>query len=219
MSKNKTPERKALELRQLKADALKSELELEQAQLRTAKLRRDYAHEDADPEHRGHFDFIGVVDTIQCIVFADKVQRYASTHPGSPITITIQSPGGSVLAGLGLYDTLRTLSLQGHHITTQVRGYAASFGAILLQAGDTRLVGAESLIMLHEISSGAIGKLHEMKDELKFLEMANRRLFAILAGRTKGKWDADKLYERVEAKDWWISADECVAEGFADQVG
>lgn len=219
-SKTKNAEKKELELRQQRAETLKAELELKGQKQRAKRYTRE--HRNAykyDPEARGVFHFTGQVDGASCSYWADRITRYATLHPGKPITLYIQSPGGSVLHGLGLYDTLRTISAQGHHITTVVRGYAASMGAILLQAGDTRLVGAESHVMLHEISSGAIGKLHELEDEVEFCKRLNRRLFAIVASKTDGKWEADDLYAWVKAKDRWLSADKAVDKGFADAVG
>lgn len=220
MSKVKSQEKKDLELRQQRAETIKAELELKVQQQRTQRYTRDHRNEyKYDPESRGVFHLIGAVDGSTTAYWADRIQRYAHLHPSKPITIYLQTPGGSVLHGLGFYDTLRTISAQDHHVTTVVRGFAASMGAVLLQAGDTRLVGTESLVMLHEVSSGTGGKLHEMKDDVKFTEQLNRRLMSIIANRTGGKWDADALYERIEAKDWWLSADEAVEQGFADAVG
>lgn len=220
MSKVGNIEKKELELRKLRAETTQAEAESEAESLRLLRLKRTHAEEfDYKPEARGVFHFIGNVDSMSCAYFAEQVQRYAHLNPRAGIIIYIQSPGGYLLEGLGLYDTLRTLSSEGHHITTVVRGYAASMGAILLQAGDTRKVGKESHIMLHEVAAGTIGKLHEMKDDVKRSEMFNRRVMSILADRTDGKWTADSLYERIEAKDWWLSAEESVTEGFADEVG
>ena len=221
MSKAATKaEKKALELRQQRAETKKAELELRETKRRDKRYAREHKVKyKGDEEHSGVFHLIGGVNAETCAYWGDKILRYARLNPGKPITLFLQSPGGSVLHGLGLYDELRTLSKQGHHITTVVRGYAASMGAILLQAGDTRLVGAESHIMIHEVSSGAIGKLHELEDEVKFTKRLNRRLFAILAERTSGTWEADALYEWAKAKDRWIPADRAVAHGFADAVG
>lgn len=220
MSKVKSSEKKELELRQQRAETIKAELELEQQRLRNERYTRDHRNDfEYDPESRGIFHLIGQVDGLSCQLWADRIQRYAHLNPSKPITIYLQTPGGSVLHGLGLFDALRTIAAQDHHITTVVRGFAASMGAVLLQAGDTRLVGTESLVMLHEVSSGTGGKLHEMKDDVKFTEQLNRRLMSIIANRTKGKWTADALYERIEAKDWWVDAGEAVEQGFADAVG
>ena len=220
MSKVKSQEKRELELREQRASTEKAEIELQRERIYLKKQKADYRRiTKSDPERYGRFKFNADVNHGNVEIFTDALERWARVHPGKAITVILNSPGGGVFSGLSLYDTLRTLSSQGHHITTVVRGYAASMGGILLQAGDTRLVGAESHLMIHEMASGTAGKVHKMKDDLKFDEQLNRRLMGILAARTNGKWDADALYERIEAKDWWLSAEEAVAEGFADGIG
>jgi ATP-dependent Clp protease protease subunit len=213
-------EKKELELRKLRAETAQAEAEAEQERLRLLRQQRAHREEfDYKPEARGVFNFTSDVNLLSCAHFADTVSRYAHLNPGGDITIIIHSPGGSVLDGFGLYDTLRELSRQGHKITTVVRGYAASFGAVLLQAGDVRKVGPESHLMLHEISSISMGKLHEQEDQLEFTKRLNTRIFGLLAERTGGKWTGPKLYAKAKAKDWWISAEDAVSNGFADEVG
>ena len=221
MSKTKSnAEKKELELRKLRAETVQAEAEAEQESLRLERQRRAHKEEfEYKPEARGVFHFTTDVNTASCAFFADQVSRYAHLNPGGDITIVIHSPGGSVLDGFGLYDTLRTLASQGHKITTVVRGYAASFGAVLLQAGDVRKVGPESHVMLHEVSSMSWGKLHEVEDQVEFTKRLNARIFALLAERTNGKWTGPKLYAKAKAKDWWVSGAEAVENGFADEVG
>ena len=219
-SKVKNAEKKELELREQRATARKAEVELAREEIYLKKQRRDYKRTThSDPERYGRFKFNAEVSQTNVEIFTDQLERWSRLNPGKPITVVLTSPGGSVLAGWGLYDTLRTLSAQGHHITTQVRGYAASMGAVLLQAGDTRLVGAESYVMLHEVSSVAYGKLHEIKDQSKFTRKLNSRIFDVIAARTDGKWTGESLYNWAKAKDRWVSSAECVEQGFADGVG
>lgn len=213
-------EKRELELRKARAETEQAELELKEQRRRDKRYTREHRVKyHGDEEFKGVFHLIGGVTAENCAYWGEKIGRYARLHPGKPITLYLQTPGGSAFHGLGLYDELRTLSKQGHHITTVVRGFAASMGAILLQAGDTRLVGAESQVMIHELSSGMFGKLHEMDDEVKFLKRLNSRLFGIIAGRTDGEWDAKTLYKWAKAKERWLSAEAAVENGFADAVG
>jgi ATP-dependent protease ClpP protease subunit len=213
-------EKKGLELRKLRAETEQAELEAEQERLRTIRQRRDHAEAfDYKPEARGVFHFTADVNAASCAYLADQVERYAHLNEGAPITIILHTPGGNVLDGFGLYDTLRAVASQGHHITTVVRGYAASFGAVLLQAGDRRIVGPESYVMLHEVSSMAYGKLHEQVDMVEFTKRLNSRIFALLAEKSGGKWTGAKLYNKVKATDLWLSGQDVVAYGFADEVG
>lgn len=219
-SKTKSATRKKLELRQLEAETVTAELKMEQTRIETEEARHNWSWFTADPEREGRFMFDDAVTETTTARLLGRINKYTRLHPEAPIHITINSPGGSVIPGLALYDELRTVAAQGHHITTQVRGYAASFGVILLQAGDTRLVGQESWLMVHEISAGTGGKLHEIQDEAKFYEALNKRLFAIMANRTGGKYTGASLYRAVKGKDVWICADDAIAKyGLADKIG
>ena len=219
MSKSMKAEKKVLELRQLAAEAEKAELETRSAQIAVEALEFDRDGQAFASERTGIFYFHDVVTDSACSYLASRVRRFSNLNPGAPITVVINTPGGSVLAGLGLFDELRAVAERGNPLTTQVRGYAASMGAVLLQAGDTRLVGPESLVMLHEIASATGGKLHEMENDVETTKKLNSRAFEIIARRTDGKYTAAKLYARVKAKDWWVSADEAVKNGFADAIG
>lgn len=214
-------ERKALELRQARAEAEKAELDLEKEQFYFKNSKADRKRKlKLDPTHFGIFNFCDTVSEGSCLVFAERLEAWARIHPGKPLTIYLSTPGGSVLSGFGLYDTIRSLSSRGHHVTTVVRGYAASFGAVLLQAGDVRIVGPESRIMLHEVSSMAWGKLHEVKDQVSFTKELNTRIFDLIAERAGVDGQTgDSLYKWAKAKDRWISAKDSVARGFADEVG
>src|SRR5690606_40252913 len=105
--------------------------------------------------------------------------------PGAPITIKINSPGGSVFEGLALYDRLRALSALGHHITTVSYGMAASMGGILLQAGDTRLVAPNAWFLIHEVSTITWGNTSEIEDQIEFTRRLQDQLLEILASRSK----------------------------------
>jgi len=214
-------ERKALGLRQSRAEADKAETEAARERLyyksQKAERRRK---RNSDHERHGIFNFADVVNDVTCYVFADKLESWARANPGKPLTIYLSTPGGQVLSGFGLYDTIRSLSKRGHHVTTVVRGYAASFGAVLLQAGDVRIVGPESRVMIHEVSAGAFGKLHEIKDQAKFIRDLNLRIFEVIAERAgvEGQTGAE-LYKWAQAKDRWLTASGCIDKGFADEIG
>lgn len=212
--------KKQLELREQELSVEKAEVDLRKSQLELEDTEHAYRWSSAAKESRtGVFLFDDEVNHSNCAYFSGQLRRWHATHPGEPIEIILNTPGGSVFAGLALYDELRTLSeVHGHKITTRVRGYAASFGAVLLQAGDERYIGAESHLMIHEISSLSIGKLHEQENELEFTKKLNLRLFAIMASRTGGKWTGPKLYAKAKAKDLWLTSTEAVEWGLADGI-
>ena len=135
-----------------------------------------------------------------------------------PITVRWSSPGGSVIAGLALYDAIMGLrQVQKINIRSITLGMAASMAAILLQSGDQRVVAPDAYILIHEVSSGVIGKLAEMEDETKFVKKINDRLFSILASRSNLSRRA--ILTHARRKDWWLDAEETLKHGFADEIG
>ena len=208
---------KVLELRQETAAADQADVELQLARMgmrEQKRLERRHQHTEI---MQGVFHLRGVVDSDKCAVLEMAIRLHCQLNADAPITLQINTPGGDVIAGLGLYDTLRTIAGQGHHITTVVRGYAASMGAVLFQAGDLRLIGAESEIMLHELSAGSYGKASSIKDDSEFYDRLNSKLFDILARKAKVKKKV--LVDRTERRDAWLDAKTAVELGLADRIG
>jgi len=136
--------------------------------------------------------------------------------PSCPIEIIFKSPGGSVMDGMALFDFIQMLRRRGHKVTTGSLGYAASMAGILLEAGDVRWIGKESYVLIHEISTGAIGKIGEIEDVVEFCKKIQHRVISIFAARSnKSAAYFEKHWRR---KDWWLSSDECLAIGIVDEV-
>ena len=150
---------------------------------------------------------------------AAELQKWARVrkNEGKPVTLYLTSGGGSTIAGFALYDQLRTLSRQGHHVTTVVRGYAASMAGVLVLAGDTRLIGAESFVHVHEVSAGAAGKLSEVKDEVAFMEKMNQKMEDLYVERAG--LDRKKFRLRYLKSEVWIDAEEAIKMGIAHELG
>lgn len=212
--KKADPEVKGLKKRVALADARKAELEVHRAelaweldQMRAEEARHLYRLKaNADTAH-GHFSLEKSVGR-SAVELAAEIRQYARTYPGKPVTLNIFSPGGSVFDGLVLYDTLRTIADQGHPVTTVARGMAASMGSILFLAGDNRLIGPEAMVMFHCISSVTFGSLHEMEEDIEFSRRLNKRLYTIVASRSK--ITAKDLAEKTKKKDWWIDVDQAL---------
>lgn len=135
---------------------------------------------------------------------------------GLPITININSPGGSVMDGLALYDTIQRLRRKGHFVTTRAQGLVASMATIILQAGDERIADENVQILVHELSGGAGGKISGIRDEAAMMERLNARLFSILADRST--LTARSIKSRADRKEWWMDAAEALKLGFVDRV-
>lgn len=136
--------------------------------------------------------------------------------PTCDIEVIFNSPGGSVISGMALFDFLQMLRRRGHKVITGSLGYAASMAGILLQAGDVRWIGKESYVLIHEISTGAIGKIGEIEDVVEFCKKIQHRVISIFASRSnKSAAYFEKHWRR---KDWWLSSEECEAIGIVDEV-
>ena len=150
---------------------------------------------------------------VQCM---SRLNLWARNDPKCDIEIVFNSPGGAVIDGMALYDHIQTIRRKGHKVTTVAMGMAASMAGILLQAGDVRVIGAESYVLIHEIATGAIGKIGEIEDTVTFVKMIQKRVLGIFAARSNKPVSYFERHWR--RKDWWLSSDECMKLGIVDEV-
>ncbi|MDG2125491.1 MAG: ATP-dependent Clp protease proteolytic subunit [Verrucomicrobiales bacterium] len=134
--------------------------------------------------------------------------------PKKDINIYINSPGGSVSAGLAMYDTMQFVTCD---INTFCLGMAASMGAVLLCAGTKgkRFALPNADIMIHQVSGGAQGTASDVERTVEHMYKLKKRLNRIIAGHT------GKTIEEVERdadRDHWLGAEEAVAYGLVDKV-
>lgn len=193
--------------RQYEADGAKLELDRKQ---------RDRELADASNTEHRVYDFTDSVSRNTCETAIQTLARWRRLSK-EPITIRLSSPGGSVLDGLALFDYIQTLRADGIVVTTATLGMAASMACVLLQAGDKRVMGDNAWILIHEVSSAAIGKVSEMEDEVKFTRRLNERLYRIFANRSKLRLIT--IRQRAKKKDWWIDPEEALRSGLCDEVG
>jgi ATP-dependent Clp protease protease subunit len=130
------------------------------------------------------------------------------------INIYINSPGGSVTAGLAIYDTMQFLTCD---VNTYCIGMAASMGAVLLAAGSKgkRFALPNSDIMIHQVSGGAQGQASDVERTVEFMFKLKKRLISILAKHT------GQTFEKVHLdsdRDYYMTADEAKAYGLIDEV-
>ena len=134
--------------------------------------------------------------------------------PKKDIHIYINSPGGSVTAGLAIYDTIQFLTCD---VVTYCIGMAASMGAVLLCAGTKgkRFALPNSDIMIHQVSGGAQGSASDVERTVEFMFKLKKRLINIIARHTGKTDDQVKL---DSDRDYYMSADEAKAYGLVDNV-
>ncbi|MEM9080858.1 MAG: ATP-dependent Clp protease proteolytic subunit [Verrucomicrobiota bacterium] len=134
--------------------------------------------------------------------------------PKKDIHIYINSPGGSVTAGLAIYDTMQFITCD---VNTYCIGIAASMGAVLLTAGTKgkRFCLPNSHVMIHQVSGGAQGTASDVERTVEFMYNLKRRLNNVLSHHT------GKTVEEVEAdadRDNYMSGEEAAAYGLVDKV-
>ncbi len=137
-----------------------------------------------------------------------------SENPDKDIFLYINSPGGSVSAGLSIYDTMQFIKPD---VSTLCMGLAASMGAFLLAAGakGKRLALPNSRIMIHQPSGGAQGQASDIEIQAREILRLRETLNDILAARTGQS--LDKIRADSE-RDYFMSAPEAQAYGLVDQV-
>ena len=137
-----------------------------------------------------------------------------SEDPDKDIYLYINSPGGSVSAGMGIYDTIKQIRPQ---VSTICVGFAASMGAFLLSAGTKgkRMSLPHSRIMIHQPLGGAQGQATDIEIQAKEILYLKQRLNSLLADHT------GQPLERIEndtERDFFMSAEEAKDYGLVDQV-
>ncbi|MEM0896586.1 MAG: ATP-dependent Clp protease proteolytic subunit [Verrucomicrobiota bacterium] len=132
--------------------------------------------------------------------------------PKKDINIYINSPGGSVSAGLAIYDTMQFVTCD---INTYCIGMAASMGAVLLCAGTKgkRFALPNADIMIHQVSGGAQGTASDVERTVEHMYSLKKRLNKIIAEHT-GKTEEE--VENDADRDHWMNADEAVEYGIVD---
>lgn len=141
---------------------------------------------------------------------------WSSRAPGRSLRLILNTPGGNVVDGFALIDYLKHLRTSGHHVTVVVLGQATSMGAVILQAADHRVMGANAWMMLHEVSGGLSGKVAIQKDTSDWYWRLWDQCTQMLAERSH--MSVEEIKEATERKDWWLSAQQAVALGFADEI-
>ena len=159
--------------------------------------------------------FLGmpVDDNIANIITA-QLLFLESVDANKDVILYINSPGGSVTAGLGMYDTMQHISPD---VATICTGLAASMGAVLLAGGATNKRSAlpHARVMIHQPSGGMQGPSSDMEISLKLIMSLRKELYEILASHS-GKSAAD--IEKDSDRDFWMTATEAKEYGLIDEV-
>ncbi|HEY9777439.1 MAG TPA: ATP-dependent Clp protease proteolytic subunit [Planktothrix sp.] len=167
----------------------------------------------------GVFYFYDGVDNEGVLKITKDLDKWSENtkNDGKPVRIVLCSPGGNVIVAFALIDEVTNLRRQGHNVTIADYGMAASAAGFILQSADTRIIGANSWILIHEISSSADGKLGSLYDQLKFTAGLQDQFIGILSSRSH--LTVAQIHDHIDnGRDWWIPASEALKLGLVDRV-
>ena len=211
------------EARQADAEALRAAAETVAINTSVRLLQHDVDREDERRQdelaaHRYHhvYLFKGEVtedSTQRCM---NQLTLWDRKDPKCDIEIVFNSPGGSLTAGLALWDHIKFIQSRGHQVTTSTVGMAASMAAVLLQAGDIRIMGKESWLLIHEASFGAGGSFGEVEDRVDWIKRIQNRIVNIFAERSN--LTPAQIKKKWTRTDWWIDSNQALEWGLVDEL-
>jgi ATP-dependent Clp protease, protease subunit len=159
--------------------------------------------------------FLGTeIDDYVANVIQAQLLFLDNTEPGKPIDLYINSPGGSVYAGLGIYDTMQIIKSP---VRTTCTGMAASMSAVLLVAGESgeRSALKHSRVMIHQPMGGMRGQAADMEINYKQIMLLKNELYEIIADHS------GKTFEKIEKdsdRDFWMTSTEALDYGMIDKI-
>ena len=159
--------------------------------------------------------FLGTqVDDYTANVIQAQLLYLDSSEPGKDVSIYINSPGGSVYAGLGIYVTMQYIQSDVSSICT---GMAASMAAVLLVAGakDKRFALKHSRVMIHQPMGGIQGQASDIEITSREILKLKKELYTIISEHSGQPYD--KVYQDSD-RDYWMTAQEAVDYGMIDRV-
>ncbi|OJV34946.1 MAG: ATP-dependent Clp protease proteolytic subunit [Bacteroidales bacterium 36-12] len=159
--------------------------------------------------------FLGTqVDDYTANVIQAQLLFLDQADPGKDISIYLNTPGGSVYAGLGIYDTMQFISSD---ISTICTGMAASMGAVLLVAGSKgkRFALKHSRVMIHQPMGGAQGQASDIEITAREIQKLKKELYSIIADHSGNPFDK---IEKDSDRDYWMTSQEALDYGMIDRI-
>lgn len=159
--------------------------------------------------------FLGTqIDDYTANILQAQMLYLDSCDPGKDISIYINSPGGSVYAGLGIYDTMQFIQSD---VATICTGMAASMAAVLLVAGQEKKRSAltHSRVMIHQPMGGAQGQASDIEITAREIQKLKKELYTIIAEHSHT--DFEKVWSDSD-RDYWMTSEEAKEYGMIDKV-
>lgn len=159
--------------------------------------------------------FLGTqIDDYTANVIQAQLLYLDSADPGKDISIYLNTPGGSVYAGLGIYDTMQYITSE---VSTICTGMAASMGSVLLVAGakGKRYALKHSRIMMHQPMGGVQGQASDIEITAREILKLKKELYSIIAEHSGN--DIERI-EKDSDRDYWMTAEEAKDYGMVDKI-
>ncbi|MBR5101838.1 MAG: ATP-dependent Clp endopeptidase proteolytic subunit ClpP, partial [Muribaculaceae bacterium] len=159
--------------------------------------------------------FLGTqIDDYTANVIQAQLLYLDTSDPGKDVSIYINSPGGSVYAGLGIYDTMQYIQSD---VSTICTGMAASMAAVLLVAGEKgkRFALKHSRVMIHQPMGGIQGQASDIEITSREIIKLKKELYTIISDHSGQPYD--KVYADSD-RDYWMTSAEAVEYGMIDRV-
>ena len=157
--------------------------------------------------------FVGTeIDNDVANIVQGQLLYLQSLDDKADISLYLNTPGGIVSAGLGIYDTMQLIR---PNVNTICTGLAASMGSILLVAGKERSILPHAKVMIHQPLGGAAGQASDILIEAEEIKKCRDELCSILAEHTKQPFD--RVFQDMD-RDHWFTAQEAIDYGLADKI-
>lgn len=204
-----TPEEREAQLDYVRAKT-------EQIKLENAKLSMDVKDLESSPDEAQIYPFFSDIMDVSVARFIQTSSMWSRRAPQSDITILLSSFGGSIVAGLAMHDHILGLRNKGHKVTIKGIGTIASMAVIVLQAASERVIGSNTVLMVHEGSAAFSGSMGELEDSGKMVKLVLSRCEKTICDRSG--MTTTKYRSIIRRKDAWLSAEEALTLKLVDSI-
>jgi len=203
------------------AEKAEHECRLAEIEVKRKELELQESQINLGYELNGHFLFDRGVDRKSLRRLYEKMRVWDSVSSNNSWKITINSIGGDAFVGAGIVDEIRSYALNGggkHEVEIKVRGLAASAAGMILQAADVRTIGRYSSLMIHRGSGGVMGTPEAIEDEAEWWRQNTQEMVSLFLSRTD-KISRPEFMQKIDRRDWYVSASDAIRLGLCDRIG
>lgn len=164
---------------------------------------------------RSTLDFVRKLREVDMHLINDRVQQSMDvlTIPYIPIVLHINSGGGEVFSSLSIVDTIKATKSPVYSV---IEGIAASGASLVAMSCSKRFMRPNAVMLVHEVSGGMYGSYERLQDAQRLIDMVQSKLVKFYVRHSK--LSEKEIIKRLK-HDWIMDANECLADGFVDEIG